>query len=340
MVGIKDVARAAGVSVGTVSNVLNRPASVSPAKRELVEAAIARLGYVRNESARQLRAGSSRTIALVVLDVANPFFADVISGAEEAAEAVDALVVVSNSAGDTGREARHLARLEAQRVMGVLLTPVHDGAHEAAAELELRGTPVVLVDRVAASSTAPSVAVDDVRGGELAGEHLLARGHRSVAFLGGPQHLGQVRDRLAGFRDAVGSRGRVEVVPTQDMSIRGGSSAAARLFATWPDPAERPTAVFCANDIVALGVLNECLRRGVRVPEDLAIIGYDDISFAGTAAVALTSVRQPRELLGRTAVELLLEVVEDAGGDAGDAAARHVIFTPELVERESTRSRR
>ncbi|MGQ7297001.1 LacI family DNA-binding transcriptional regulator [Quadrisphaera sp. KR29] len=346
MVGIKDVAREAGVSVGTVSNVLNRPDSVSPVKRALVEAAVERLGYVRNESARQLRAGSSRTIALVVLDVANPFFADVIAGAEEAAEDVGALVVVSNSGGNPSREARHLARLEAQRVMGVLLSPVRDGENAAAAELERRGTPVVLVDRVSESASAPSVAVDDVRGGRLAGEHLLSLGHRRVAFIGGPDHLGQVRDRLAGLRAAVvraGGAARVEVVSSDDMSVRAGSAAAARLFAQWPDAADRPTAVFCANDLLALGVLNECVRRGVRVPHELALVGYDDISYAGTAAVPLTSVRQPRELLGRTAVELLLEAAESAAsGSRGGAtgAGRHVQFTPELVIRESTRSLR
>ncbi|MFB9376523.1 LacI family DNA-binding transcriptional regulator [Kineococcus gynurae] len=332
-VGIKDVAREAGVSVGTVSNVLNRPDKVTPAVREQVEATIRRLGYVRNESARQLRAGSSRTIALVVLDVANPFFADVISGAEEAAEDVGALVVVANSAGDPGREARHLARLEAQQVMGVLLSPVRTQTSEEVDGIDLRSTPVVLVDRGTASSRAPSVAVDDVRGGELAGAHLRARGHTSIAFVGGPEHLAQVRDRLAGLRLAAHGGARVEVLTVPDLSIRAGSAAAAQLFATWPGREGRPTAVFCANDLLALGVLNECIRRGVRVPDDLAIVGYDDISFAGTAAVPLTSVRQPREQLGRTAVELLLETVADPGG----GRRRHVLFTPDLVERESSR---
>ncbi|MGQ7294885.1 LacI family DNA-binding transcriptional regulator [Quadrisphaera sp. KR29] len=340
VVGIKDVAREAGVSVGTVSNVLNRPDSVSPAKRALVEAAVERLGYVRNESARQLRAGSSRTIALVVLDVANPFFADVIAGAEEAAEAVGALVVVSNSGGRAEREARHLARLEAQRVMGVLLSPVRDSGNAAAEELERRGTPVVLVDRVAEWATTPSVAVDDVRGGQMAGEHLLERGHRVIAFVGGPDHLGQVRDRLSGLRAAALGGARVEVVPSDDMSVRAGSAAAAALFDRWPDPARRPTAVFCANDLLALGVLNECVRRGVRVPEELALVGYDDIGYAGTAAVPLTSVRQPRELLGRTAVELLLDVVEGSDDEGVVGPVRHVQFTPELVVRESTRASR
>ena len=218
--------------------------------------------------------------------------------------------------------------------MGVLLSPVHDGENAAAAELERRGTPVVLVDRVAAPATSPSVAVDDARGGRLAGEHLVGLGHRVVAFVGGPDHLGQVRDRLEGLRAAAGDRVRVEVVTSDDMSVRAGSAAAARLFARWPDPADRPTAVFCANDLLALGVLNECVRRGVRVPHDLALVGYDDIGYAGTAAVPLTSVRQPREELGRTAAQLLLSETRDE-----KHLHQRVVFRPELAARASTTGR-
>jgi LacI family transcriptional regulator len=333
VVGITDVARAAGVSVGTVSNVLNRPELVSPARRELVEATIERLGYVRNESARQLRAGTSRTIALVVVDVANPFFADVIAGVEEAADEVGALVVVSNSGGSVDREGRHLTRLKAQQVMGVLFSPIRDDLPEAAEELERAGTPVVVVDGTAATLSTPSVAVDDVEGGRLAAEHLLARGHRSLVYVGGPHELRQVRDRERGFTEEVDRHPgtRAHSLSFDDLDVRAGSRAAAQLFATWTGPGERPTAVFCANDLLALGVLNECLRRGVRVPHELAIVGYDDITYAGTAAVPLTSVRQPREQLGRAAVELLLNEV---------AAAPEVttprLFTPELVVRESS----
>jgi len=333
VVGIKDVARAAGVSVGTVSNVLNRPELVSPARRELVEATIERLGYVRNESARQLRAGTSRTIALVVVDVANPFFADVIAGVEEAADEVGALVVVSNSGGSVDREGRHLTRLKAQQVMGVLFSPIRDDLPEAAEELERAGTPVVVVDGTAQALSTPSVAVDDVEGGRLAAEHLLARGHRSLVYVGGPPELRQVRDRQRGFTEEVARHpgAQAHVLGFDDLDVRAGSRAAAQVFATWTVPGERPTAVFCANDLLALGVLNECLRRGVRVPHELAIVGYDDITYAGTAAVPLTSVRQPREQLGRAAVELLLNEVA-----AVPEAAAPRLFTPELVVRESS----
>ncbi|MEZ0164413.1 LacI family DNA-binding transcriptional regulator [Kineococcus sp. LSe6-4] len=328
MATVKEVAQRAGVSLGTVSNVLNRPEVVSEALRTRVQEAIAELGFVRNESARQLRAGVSRTIAVVVLDVANPFFTDVIAGAEDLAERHDALVVMCNSANSADREARHLRRLDQQRVLGVLLTPVHDAPSPALAEVREHGTPVVLVDRGAAGATGQaSVAVDDVLGGRLAGEHLLGAGHRTIAYVGGPAPLRQVQDRLRGLREAVGAAGSVLTVDATGLSVRAGSQAAAGILA---GPArDRPTAVFCANDLLALGVLNECVRRGVGVPDELAVVGYDDIGFAATATVPLTSVRQPRELLGRTAVELLLAQVEGR-------PARQVVFEPELVVRRST----
>jgi len=330
MATVKEVAQRAGVSLGTVSNVLNRPEVVSEALRTRVLDAIAELGFVRNESARQLRAGVSRTIAMVVLDVANPFFTDVIAGAEELAEQHDALVVMCNSANSADREARHLRRLDQQRVLGVLLTPVHDSPGAALSEVREHGTPVVLVDRGAASSGQSSVAVDDVLGGRLAGEHLVGAGHRRIAYVGRGSPLRQVEERLRGVREAVGAAGLVEVVNTTGLSVRAGSQAAARVLDA--GPGDRATAVFCANDLLALGVLNECVRRGVRVPDDLAVIGYDDIGFAASASVPLTSVRQPRELLGRTAVELLLASVEGR-------PAQQVVFEPELVVRRSTARR-
>lgn len=332
MASVKDVARSAGVSVGTVSNVLNRPEGVSPALRERVERAIAELGFVRNESARQLRAGSSRTIAVVVLDVANPFFTDVVAGAEEVAEDHDALVIVCNSAGSAERESRHLLRLEQQRVMGVLLSPVRDAPSGAVVDVRRRGTPIVLVDRGTPDPDQSSVAVDDVRGGVLAGEHLRSLGHRCVAYVGGPVGLRQVEERLQGLRAGIGDV-ELRVVVSAGTSVRAGSQAAAGILGLPED--ERPTAIFCANDLLAIGVLNECLRRGVSVPRDVSLVGYDDIAFAATTSVALTSVRQPRQLLGRTAAELLLTEVGD-GPRHGARAVAQVVYEPELVVRGST----
>jgi LacI family transcriptional regulator len=309
---------------------------VAAPTRQRVLDAIAALGYVRNDSARQLRAGHSRTVAIVVLDVSNPFFTDVLHGAEQVVEAAGAMLVVCNSGQDDVRESRHLELLEEQRVQGILITPVVDGHHTALDRLVERGIPVVLVDRGAGPATRCSVAVDDVRGGRLAGEHLAALGHRRIAYVGGPFTIAQVADRHAGITEAVRTRPgtQVTVTETPSLTVAAGRHAAAELAGR--PPAERPTAIFCANDLLALGVLQELTARRLRVPDDVALVGYDDIDFAAAAAIPLSSVRQPREQLGRSAAELLLEEVSD--GD--NHRHRHVVFQPELVVRESSRRSR
>ncbi len=331
---IRDVAARAGVSVGTVSNVLNRPALVAPLTRDKVTNAIAQLGFVRNESARQLRAGRSRTIGLVVLDVANPFFTDVARGAEEIADAKDTMVLLCNTGEDPRRELRHLEMLEQQRVLGVLITPV-DTKNQRIEAMMRRGMPVVLVDRRSKRRNRCSVGVDDVLGGRLATSHLLDMGHRRIAFVGGPTTLQQVAERREGAAQALhGRAGSLLTIETPSLSISTGRTAAeqiANLSAT-----KRPTAVFCANDLLALGVLQELTRHGLRVPQDIALVGYDDIDFAAAAVVPLSSVRQPREQLGRTAADLLLEEVNDPQRHKH----RQVVFEPELVVRESSSLRR
>ncbi|HVT70711.1 MAG TPA: LacI family DNA-binding transcriptional regulator [Trebonia sp.] len=332
-VSMREVAAHAGVSVATVSNVLNRPDIVARATRNRVQASIAELGFVRNESARQLRAGRSRTIGFVVLDVANPFFTDLARGVEEEANKAGLVVILCNSGDREDKESRHLDMLEEHRVHGVLITPVA-GASERLASLQRRGTPVVLVDSRSPSRGQCSVAVDDVLGGDLATSHLLAAGHERIAYIAGPSSFRQVADRhegaLRAFRRAGLAPESLTVVQAGALNVSAGQLAGAGIAAL--PAASRPTAVFCANDLIALGVLQEMTRNHIRVPEDISIIGYDDIDFAAAAAVPLTSVRQPRLELGHTAARLLLE-------EAADETHQHrqVIFEPELVIRQSTR---
>jgi LacI family transcriptional regulator len=330
--GVKDVAAKANVSLGTVSNVLNRPHLVSAATRTRVEQAMASLRFVRNDSARQLRAGTSKILAYVMLDAGNPFFTDVARGIEEAAEEAGLSLILCNSNQSADREAGYLDLLEERRVRGVLITPVNpDG--DRLLQLPLRGTPVVVVDRAAAGRTHCSVAVDDVLGGDLAATHLFDLGHEHIAFVGGPPSIGQVRDRLEGVQAAAARAGRptdsVIHILTDALSINEGRSAAERIAGI---PARRrPTAAFCANDMLALGLLQQCVTLGLRVPEDIAIVGYDDIEFAAAAAVPLTSVHQPRALLGRRATELLLDEYNNP-----EHEHQQILFTPELVVRAST----
>ncbi|WP_433164335.1 LacI family DNA-binding transcriptional regulator [Kribbella sp. CA-247076] len=331
--GVKAVAAAAGVSLGTVSNVLNRPEVVSPVTRAKVEAAMASLGFVRNESARQLRAGSSRILAYLMLDAGNPFFTDVAKGVEDAARAAGLSVFLCNSNEDADREADYLDLLEQQRVQGVLITPIDQNSSRLR-KLPARGTPVVVVDRALDDNEHCSVAVNDVLGGELAIAHLLELGHDRIAYVGGPNTIGQVVDRRDGARRALTKAGKppenlIELT-TGALTVAEGRGAGQRLAGL--PAARRPTAAFCANDLLALGLLQQCVSLGLRVPDDVAIVGYDDIEFAAAAAVPLTSVRQPRQLLGRTAAELLLDESSNP-----DHEHQRVTFTPELVVRTSTR---
>ncbi|SDG51394.1 LacI family DNA-binding transcriptional regulator [Klenkia brasiliensis] len=332
---IQDVARRAGVSLGTVSNVLNRPDQVGAASREKVRAAIAELGFVRNESARQLRAGASRTLGLVVLDIANPFFTDVARGVTDVAEDAGLAVILCNTDDRPEKEAAYLDLLAEQRVQGVLITPTADLAPHLES-LRRRGTPVVLVDRRATGPGQCSVSVDDVLGGRLAAEHLVERGHRRIAFVGGSSGLPQIEERQAGVvaavRQLLGGEQTLTVLAPAALTVATGREAAAEVLAL--PAAVRPTAVICANDLLALGVLQELTRRGVRVPEECAIVGYDDIDFAAAAAVPLTSVRRPRQELGRRAARLVLDEARP------DHVHEQVVHEPVLVVRESSRARR
>jgi LacI family transcriptional regulator len=330
-VSVRDVAALAGVSIGTVSNVLNRPEKVAASTVVRVQLAIDRLGFVRNDAARQLRAGRSRAIGLIILDVANPFFTDVARGAQGQAAAAGMSVILGNSDENADRESEYLELFESQRVHGVLLSPFGEAAPRLL-QLRKNGIPAVLVDRLSADSSFSSVSVDDVAGGAMAVQHLIAQGRRRIAFVGGPLAIRQISDRLHGASSATASQpnATLEVIPltalTVDEGRRAGEFIAAR------DASSRPDAVFAANDLVATGLLQAfIMNHSIAVPEDIAIVGYDDITFARAAAVPLSSVSQPAALIGQTSVDILLAEADDLG-----LPSQHVVFQPSLVVRQSS----
>ena len=336
-VSIKDVAARAGVSLGTVSNVLNRPSAVRATTRARVEAAIAELGFVPNASARQLAAGRSRTVAYLALDASNPFFTDVARGVEEVAKAEGLLFFLCTSDLDLDREDQYLERLTELWPRGVLITAMNY-LNPRIGRLREAGVPVVLVDRAPDGAHEwCTVGVDDVTGGELAVHHLVDAGHERIAFVGGPHDIPQVADRYTGAVKATAARGlpedRLARIDTDSLTIKEGMRAGARLLGI--PRRRRPTGVFCANDLLALGMLQYLSQHGARVPDDIGIVGYDDIEFASAAAVPLTSVAQPRHLLGKTAAQLLM----DEGDRPDSHEHQHVVFAPELVARESTAHR-
>jgi len=330
-VTIRDVARLAHVSLGTASNVLNKPAQVAPATRERVHQAIDQTGFVRSTAARQLRGGKSLTVGVVVLDIANPFFAETLRGAESALADEGYMLMVCSSDESPERERRYLHVLEQHRVDGLLIAPVGSDLGALAA-LARRGIPTVLIDRDPGDSGLCAVTVDDVHGGELAAGHLFALGHEVVAFVNGPPAVRQHADRSEGARRALRSARRrspatLTEIRVGALSVERGEEAAGQLLAARP----RPTAVMCANDLLALGVLRGLTRASVTVPTDMALVGYDDVSFASMLSPALSSVRQPKHELGATAAQMLLEEIAGLAHEH-----RSVRFEPELVIRASS----
>jgi LacI family transcriptional regulator len=324
----KDVARRAGVSQGTVSNVLNHPEWVSDPKRQAVEEAIAELGFVRHEAARHLRTGHSQTIGMLLLDTDNPGFIDAARGVEDYAIERGWNVLIANSARDLERERAYLRVYAEARVAGVIVVP-HDAFDRGAHDIRSGGMPAVVIDRLETGNGNISVGVDDLVGGRLAGEHLIDLGHRRIAFIGDASTATPVHDRMVGLREVVTAAGGVlEVLPTE-LSIEGGRSVGARLADV--EPSLRPTALVAAIDLIAFGLLQALLQHGVRVPDDVSLVGYDDVPFSRQLSVPLTSVRRPHYEMGSMAAELLLVAISGT-----PLPRRHIVFDPELVVRCST----
>jgi LacI family transcriptional regulator len=330
-VSLRDVAKAAKVSVGTVSNVLNRPEVVAPETLARVQGTIKDLGFVPNGFARHLRSGNSRTLGLIVPDVANPFFTEVARGVEDAASKRDYAVFLCNSDESATKEDRYINILIEQQVRGVLITPT-DVKSDRLDAMRERGIAVTLVDREIKGRKQCSVSVDDIHGGQLGIEYLTGLGHTEIAWVCGPDSIPQVADRGAGVAKAAKFAGAtVETIRVSLMNTTQGEEAAKKILAL----KTIPTAIFCANDLLALGVMRTLRENKLRIPEQVSVLGYDDIEFAASAAVPLSSISQPAYQMGVTAADLLLNECEEAETHEH----QQIRFQPQLVERASTGKR-
>ena len=297
-----------------------------------VQAAIDEIGFVRNGSARHLRAGRSLSLGLVVLDVANPFFTEVARGVEDAANEAGYVVILCNSDDSTIKEGKYLRVLTEQRVDGLLITPVERDI-SALQRLRERGVAIALLDRPSENQEICSVAVDDVLGGMLAANHLLAQGHTRLGFVHGPLSTQQMADRRRGIREAVIAKGLdpttvIAEIAAPAPNAREGEACVAQFLQL----KRRPTAVFCGNDLLALGLMRGLTQHGLSIPGDVALVGYDDVEFASVLATPLTSVRQPKYQLGYTAAKLLLEELTTPELHEH----RHILYEPELIVRGSS----
>jgi LacI family transcriptional regulator len=330
-VSLRDVAKSAKVSVGTVSNVLNRPEIVAEKTLLRVRETIKELGFVPNGFARQLRFGNSRTIGLIVPDVANPFFTEVARGVEDGANKREYAVFLCNSDESVVKEERYINVLIEQQVRGVLFAP-SDIKSNRMDEMKSRGISVTLLDREQKGNDHCSVSVDDVYGGHIAIEYLGELGHQNIAWVAGPESIPQVADRGVGVAKAAKAGGlNIETIRVQLQNSAQGEEAA-KLILQLP---KMPTAVFCANDLLALGLMRGLMAAKVKVPDQVSILGYDDINFASSAAVPLSSISQPAYQMGVTAADLLLSECEDGENHHH----QQIRFQPKLVERESTKKR-
>jgi LacI family transcriptional regulator len=333
---MSDVATHAGVALGTVSNVLNRPTQVAPATRRRVEASIAALGFVPNRAARSLAAGTSTTIGFVVTDLSNSFFVDMTRGAEREAEASGLAVLLANTDMREGKQRSHLALFSEERMAGILLAPLPGTAEE---ELGRRrpGQPIVMLnnDEVTGACT---VGVDDELGGYLATKHLLDLGRRRLVFAGDPALARPVQRRLAGARRAVAETSGVaalEVMPTVEIQVDDGRRVGYDLLGR--NASTRPDGVVAAADLLALGIVQ--VLRGdsvLRIPGDIAVTGYDDNRSAWDSLVPITTLAQPGAEMGAAAVRLLLDELRASDDAEVEHEHRHEVLKPSLVPRASS----
>jgi DNA-binding LacI/PurR family transcriptional regulator len=325
---IYDVARLAGVSTATVSRALNGTAPIAPTTRTAIDHAVEQLGYRPNPVARSLVTKSTQTIAFLLPDITNPFYAELVSGIQQLILERDQLMLLCTTDGDPEQEARYLGLLRAKHVDGALVDGLGLSSERIAAIVD-DGFPIVCLDRDLASASVPLVQVDNRAGARMATEYLLTLGHRQIAHVAGAR-AAISDERLAGYRGALEAAGvafEPALVAAGDFT-EGGGHAAMRVLL---ESGARFSAVFCANDLSAIGALNAVLSSGRKVPFDLSIIGFDDVRLSPYTSPPLTTIHQPAAEIARHATELLLDRIQ---GVQGQATRR--LFAPTLVVRGST----
>lgn len=324
---IKVVAAAAGVSPATVSRVLNASDNVNPKIRARVLDAIKELGYRPNGAARSLRTRATFVLGIIISDITNPFFTAMVRGIEDTAQHADYSVMLANTDEDLAKEARYLEVAAAEQMAGVVLSPA-SSTQTRLDVLTERNIPIVTVDRQLRGGRFDSVTINNRQVSRSATTHLIERGCRRIAFIAGPPATTTALERLAGYRDALKAAGRAvdpALVVRGDYRVDGGYQATKELLRS------RPDGLFVSNNLMTIGALAALKETGLRAPEDLAFVGFDDLSGIMGLGSEITAVQQPTYDIGRCAAERLLARIQ---GDAS-ARRRHVLRA-ELVIRHSS----
>lgn len=334
---IRDVARRAGVSTATVSRVISGSAAARPATRERVLAAAETLDYRPSAVARSLKLRTTRTLGLLVTDIENPYFPEIVRAVEDAALERELAVLLCNGADDPGREETYLDLLLHRRVDGIIIAS--SGLQERHGDwLARRSVPIVLVNWAASDLPLPAILGDNRAGGRLAAEHLLALGHRQIGHLSAPTRNAAAAERLDGIRAALAAAGldpEALAVVEGDGRVPGGERAVLELLERMPDV----TGVICYNDLTAIGAVRALRARGLHVPRDVSVVGYDDIALSSWVDPALTTIAQRTAEMGTWAVRRLGELIgaRAEGWDGAAVAAPEVVLLPvELRVRAST----
>jgi len=326
---IRDIARLSGCSVATVSRVLNDYPHVRAPTRARVHAVIRQYRYEPHHAARALAASRTSILALILSDITNPFYPELARGVEDAAGEHGYRVILCNTDGRPEKEQGYVHSLLRGHADGFVFASARL-ADPLVGRLIRRGIPVVLANRRLYGVPVDAVVVDNVLGATRAVRHLLDHGHRRIAHLTGPRHVANAVERLRGYRKAMREAGlavRREWVVETDMSRHSGYEAALRILSLRP----RPTAIFAENDAAAIGVVGAALERGLRVPQDLAVVGFDNIDLAGAEVLGLTTVSQHAYEMGRQAARLLVARVRDGRRQPH----REIVLDPTLVIRGS-----
>lgn len=332
MATIKDVARHADVSVTTVSHVVNGTRHVSPEGRARVEKAIRELGYVPSAIARSLKSNNTRTLGMLIPNSSNPYFAEIVHAVEDRCFGAGYNVILCNTNDEAHRQGSYLQVLAERRIDGLIVVST---GHDATLPTQLAGLsiPTVLVDReIELTEQQPCDLVETahMQGGLLATLHLLSLGHRRIACIGGPEGIAPSEQRIAGWRSALADAGcgmGEGLLWHGNFTSQGGYEAMHAVLRAQ----DAPTAVFVCNDLMAMGALCAAHERGLRVPEALSIVGFDDIELTAFTSPPLTTVAQPKQRIGALAVDMLLERIDGKRQDA-----RKVMLQPELRVRAST----
>ncbi len=326
---LKDIAREAGVNLSTASRSLSGAYGVHPHTREHVLGIARRLNYRPNRVARGLVTGRSQTMAVIVSDIRNPFFAEVARGAEDAAYAADCDLVLCNSDLDTEKQVRYIDALLAKRVDGILMNSVSALTRAQQDQLAASGVPVILLNRSPTCKRFSTILADNTEGGTLAAKHLISLGHKRLLHLTGPSQHGNLTDRTKAFLKAMQNASLPDpVVIRGQHTFLGGYEMAKRAFAK----NRSATAVFAANDVMAFGCIRAALESGIRIPDDLSIIGFDNIEVSQITCPPLTTIHQPKYELGKAAIEMLLKMTI-----AEEYQPEHRVIGVRLVERQSCR---